>query len=369
MKAPPVARIGTAFAKMNAYYLSDGSSEGSSSSSEAGADEGEGRFFSSSTESSDGEGCWDLPVPGPGLAEEVRETLQREPCLCEGSFDDGEHCVFLAFLHYRNEEHAQEQCMQDYRIVPMNWLATKLTASDIYHCQTFFWDNPRRTFVSISVDTNHNGVHEYDKKTFRRGWTFLRLKLEKWQENGVISFLRAQLGKPMNLLGLYACLFLPISGKGQSYFCSELCLAALQSVGVFSSLPQAGTSPAALFRAVCESGELEYSESRHPVVMQSNKAYWEEQKKTLCLETERRKAEKRARKQAETRLRQENIIVECSSSSSSSSESDEDTSSSGGEESAFGSGKKARQKKTTRQRAALKKRGEEEDSLQQQLHV
>ena len=77
-----------------------------------------------------------------------RQMLDMEPCPCEGSFDDGEHCVFLAFLHYDNDEYrvqdggiVREQCMESYRMLPMNWLTTKLSGSDIYHAQFFYWNN------------------------------------------------------------------------------------------------------------------------------------------------------------------------------------------------------------------------------------
>lgn len=345
---------------MEPYYLED---EPDSSESSQECLEEEGNMFlqgssnesddykdtSSGSSSSSSEG-----FEGEDSARGWREKLARDPCPCEGSFDDREHCVFFAFLHYRNEEYEQEQCMQDYRVLPINWIATKLTNSDIYHCQAFYWDNPRRTFVSVSVDTYHNGVHEYDKKTFRRGWTFLRLKLPKWQENGIVSFLRAQLGKPMNLLGLYACLAFPISGNGNSYFCSELCLAALQSVGIFLSLSPAGTSPAALFRAIRDSGEVLYSESRHPVVMQSNKAYWEEQKKGFSLEKERRKAERRTQRRTAARLQHDmsSSDGEPSTSDSSSESSDDDN----GE---------LRKGKSTKGRRARR----EEDSLQEQMKL
>ena len=236
------------------------------------------------------------------LRRQAVAELERAPCMCAGSFDDREHCVFVAFLHYDNDEYREEQCLQDYRLLPMNRLTALLSGSDIYHCQVFYWDHRRRAFVTISVDTYHNCVHEYDKKTFRRGWSFLRLKLPKWRENGIISFLRAQIGKPMNVYGAYRLFLLPYSGGGESFFCSELCLAALQHVGLLLSLSPAGTSPGALYRAICESGEFDYSESSHPLVMLSNREFWERERQQFLEDQAHARAAREARRKQQKML-------------------------------------------------------------------
>lgn len=206
----------------------------------------------------------------------------------------------MGCLHYDNDEYriqdgavVPEQSFVSYRLLPLNYLGTVLSGSPIYHVQFFYWDEAKQTYISISVDTYHNCVHEYDKKTFRRGWTFFRLLLPKWQENGIVQFLRAQIGKPMNLLGSVMLYFMPVSGRGESYFCSELCVAAFHSVGLFlHTLPGASSSPPDVYNAIKNSGEVEYIESEHPLALQRNREYWrqeEERQRSVVARTKERR--------------------------------------------------------------------------------
>ena len=63
-------------------------------------------------------------------------------------------------------------------------------------------------------------------------------------------FCAAQVDKKFNWWGYYACPVWPMDGKGQTYFCSELCVAALQSVGLLSDRKACATMPGDLWAAV-----------------------------------------------------------------------------------------------------------------------
>jgi len=209
------------------------------------------------------------------LARRKAELELVRECPCGGVFDDGMHSVFLAFLHHDNDEVRDEQtgcCTGTNGWLPIRRLTTLLSDSEIFHCQPFYWDNSRGTFVTISV-TQERGVHAYDKKRFRRGWTFLRLPVARWQELAVIRFLWRQVGKPLNKRGMFS-LFSPVphSGEGDAFFCSELCVAALQYAGLLRGVCAEATSPAALADVLLETEEA--FETPHPEFIRRDRAFW-----------------------------------------------------------------------------------------------
>ncbi len=156
-------------------------------------------------------------LSGAPTANAVREPLDSNRPV---------HSLWVAWLAYDNEEMVEERSMRDYAFVSMNWLTTVLTGSPYVHCQLVFWDAVRQRYYTYSVDTQR-AVHVWHKKTFARGWTFVRLAVTERQELLVQNFLVDQLGKPLNRLGQLSVLFWSVPGEQKTWFCSELVVAAL----------------------------------------------------------------------------------------------------------------------------------------------
>jgi hypothetical protein len=178
-------------------------------------------------------------------------TMEKGRCLCRGQKPSASsrldlsaprppldmspgasrnHTVWVAFLMYDNDQYQQERSLRDY-IIPMNWLTTVVTASPFIHCQLVLWDEQRKQYYTYSVD-DRRPVHVYHEKAFRRGWRFVALSLTEREELLVHNFCVQQLGKPLNHAGQLAIFFMPQSGNGQSWFCSELVAAALAQAGL-----------------------------------------------------------------------------------------------------------------------------------------
>lgn len=167
----------------------------------------------------------------PSLADETNVHGTREP-LTAGREQPRNHRILVAWLLYNNDEYEMERCLHDYTFLPMNWLTVTLTGRPYIHCQLVFWDETRKQYFTYSVDAKRP-VHVFDKKEFARGWQFIELSVTELQEIQVLNFCVAQLGKPLNTNGLYWALSgWPVSGQGQSWFCSELATAALAHAGL-----------------------------------------------------------------------------------------------------------------------------------------
>lgn len=195
----------------------------------------------------------DLATAERRYGSDVRYTYKIERCLCYGQRTSvienpalrtsrppldtrptapREHRVLVAFLRYKNHEYMPERSMWDYTLLPMNWLTVVLTGRPWIHVQLVFWDEMNKQYRTFSVDSKRN-VHVYDKKGFAdASWDFIELRMTEEQEIKVHNFCVDQLGKPMNLQGQLAVLFMPVSGGGQSWFCSEFVCAALDSAGL-----------------------------------------------------------------------------------------------------------------------------------------
>ncbi len=148
------------------------------------------------------------------------------------------HTIWVAFLLYDNEEGPGEQSFKDYYLLPWNYMTVLLTGEQFIHCQLVFWDATRRCYFTYSVDGDR-AVFVYDRKSFQRGWRFVKLSVTEPQEVLVQNFLIAQLGKILNARGQFALgarqLGLArsgVSGEGESWFCSELVAAALEQAGL-----------------------------------------------------------------------------------------------------------------------------------------
>jgi hypothetical protein len=205
-------------------------------------------------------------------------------CPCEGAYDSGAagrgggsertgpqrqqaHYVWMAFLHYDNDEYRQEQWLRDYRVLPTNWLTTKLSGSDIFHCQMFFWNQMQQTFVTFSVDAHQQHVHYSTQKQFGRGWTFLRLTVSRQQERAMYDFLAEQAvhQKPFNWLGAMLLFVRPVPTGDRTWFCSQLDVAALQQAGLLMHVRPEATYPSQLLDLLERSGEVPVMRTTHPV--------------------------------------------------------------------------------------------------------
>ena len=71
-------------------------------------------------------------------------------------------------------------------------------------------------------------------------------------------FFRAQLaaGKPFNSLGAYLLFFRPVDTMEESWFCSQLDVAALQRAGFLEGVQPHATSPAELHRLLVTRAEF-----------------------------------------------------------------------------------------------------------------
>ena len=182
-------------------------------------------------------------------------------CPCGGKFyattnpkSAGEHYVWVAFLNYENDEYRKEEWGRDYTFLPTNKLTCWLSSSTIFHCQMFFWSETEQTFVTISVDAYQQRVFRSTQKEFRHGWTFVELQVSHDEELAMYNFLSEQMRqqRPFNTVGAYALFFCPIATDGQSWFCSQLDVAALQHAGMLRDVQPHATSPADLHRLLLQ---------------------------------------------------------------------------------------------------------------------
>lgn len=196
-------------------------------------------------------------------------------CPCEGAYDDGvpvrderaRHYVWMAFLRYENEDYRKEQWLRDYRVLPTNWLTCKLSGSDLYHCQMFFWNQHQQAFVTFSVDAHNDCVHYSSRKQFGAGWKFLRLTVSQDQEREMYDFLAQEAcdPPPFNWLGAMMLFVRPLPTTGHSWFCSQLDVAALHQAGILTHVRPEATSPSHLYDLLQRCGEVPVLETPHPI--------------------------------------------------------------------------------------------------------
>lgn len=165
-----------------------------------------------------------------------------EHCPCGGS--GGEHFVYVAFLKDGSAECPHETWGVDYYVFPINRMTRWFTRSNMTHVQLAFWDAGTRGHITFSADKNQKCVHRYDSKDFSRSsWRFFKLKVTQWEEVTMYRFLESQVNKPFNFWGQIMCIFWPWSGRGQSWFCSELVMAAFQAALKYPGFYPEETSP------------------------------------------------------------------------------------------------------------------------------
>lgn len=210
----------------------------------------------------------------PPKQAEPQENTQNT-CPCEGAYNTGtpnlsphsQHFYWVAFLHYNNTYCRREEWLRDYRILPTNWLTCKLSGSDIFHCQIFFWNQMQQTHVTFSVDAHQKEVHYSTEKQFGDGWTFIRVSCTMDQERIMYDFLAAEAmaRKPFNWTGAMTLFFRPIDTGGTSWFCSQLCVAAMQKAGFLLGIKPEAVYPALLLDLLKRATNMTILESQHPI--------------------------------------------------------------------------------------------------------
>lgn len=113
------------------------------------------------------------------------------------------------------------------------------------HSELAFSDG--RTFSSDEAD---NGTRWKDWKLSPDEWDFLEIPCTKEQEQEVLAFCAGEEGCEYDKVGI-GFSFLPIPIGLQSarrWFCSEICVAALQQIGYLTGYTPSRVSPNALYK-------------------------------------------------------------------------------------------------------------------------
>lgn len=164
---------------------------------------------------------------------QVSDTSPLRPALGTPKGNKKTHAVWVAWLKYENKEYQPERSMRDYFFLPMNWLSTVMSGSDLFHCQIVFWDAVNRRYYTYSSD-HDRGVHVFPKEFAADSWVFVKIMVTEAQELLLQNFLALQLKKPMNTAGQLLLYFGGSAGRGHAWFCSELVAAALEEAGILN---------------------------------------------------------------------------------------------------------------------------------------
>lgn len=178
-------------------------------------------------------------------------------CPCQLSYDAGQrdHYVWIAFLHYDNDDdeyRIENEVERQSWAAFEQWATCVIDGSSIFHCQLMFWDASDRMFNTFSIDVVRNRVFSSRRKRFQRGWTFVRLHVTAAQELAMYNFFvhHMQRRTPFNRRGSYALLFRPVQPSPLAFTCSHLAAAALRAAGFLLDVPGYTVSPASLHALV-----------------------------------------------------------------------------------------------------------------------
>jgi hypothetical protein len=129
-----------------------------------------------------------------------------------------------------------------------NRAAACLSNSKIIHCEVIL---PRRG-EAMSIMANGK-VFIHNKKFSRVDWEFRSVRVTRAQEDALYAFAASAVDRPFNWWGYYLLPLGGVDGDKTSYFCSELCAHALQSMGLFPRLVPHKTTPGGLMAAMSQS--------------------------------------------------------------------------------------------------------------------
>ncbi len=187
-----------------------------------------------------------------------------DECPCRASYDSRrqEHYVWIAFLHSDNDER-ERGCLDA--------LICFFDRTDIIHTQIVFYNHVQRTFVTFSIDARRNHVFASTRKLFRRGWSFVRVRVTAAQEVRMYDFFLQLVRDKVayDPVGPYASLIRPIDNGGHVYFCSQLAVAALQVGGFLANVRAYAVTPAGLHAIVMHRRRGEFAdvvETPNPVL-------------------------------------------------------------------------------------------------------
>lgn len=148
----------------------------------------------------------------------------------------------------------------DSQLAARHW-ANRATAcisqSEFIHCELII---PKRGAFSIVADGK---VFMDPNKTFsRKDWRFLNINITHSQHAELMRWCSEQVGKSFNKLGYYLVPLGGWSGGGKKWFCSELCGAALNAIGLRLSVEPHKLTPGLLMSELMQSPQV--VKSAHP---------------------------------------------------------------------------------------------------------
>lgn len=115
------------------------------------------------------------------------------------------------------------------------------------HCELLFPTSGN----AYSVTASEGFVRSTTTKGFSRDeWEFRDIWLPHTHVDVMERYCKEQVNKKFNWWGYYMCPVWPTDGKGESFFCSELCTKALQSVGLLADRKACATMPGDLWAAI-----------------------------------------------------------------------------------------------------------------------
>lgn len=130
----------------------------------------------------------------------------------------------------------------DWRDKLVSWI----TRGPFSHCELVFSDG-----VCFSSSGRDEGVRFKLIDFKKEHWIFYDLILSESEEAYVKTWCSLKVGKKYDWLGLLRFVFPNIdSDDKRKWFCSEICVRALQKVNLFTNLNHHKTSPNSFYKAV-----------------------------------------------------------------------------------------------------------------------
>ena len=134
---------------------------------------------------------------------------------------------------------------------PMINQITALWTGRFMHCEIVF---PQNHGQHLACGVWQDETVFLRSKTFGKDcWQWQSISVTQQQYDSVLAFCRrqAQLKIPFNKWGLIRCTTpFPKPSDGKSWFCSELCVAALQQIGMFMDAYPSAMTPTMLHDAL-----------------------------------------------------------------------------------------------------------------------
>jgi uncharacterized protein YycO len=127
----------------------------------------------------------------------------------------------------------------------MGWLIQTWTRSPYIHTELVFNDVTMVSSIQgIGVRSLHvPGWYDRDK------WDTIEVVVSESEQKAILEWLKCEMGSGYDWFGLFMCQVFRFGRHNQNkWFCSELCTAALQSIGRFPGVKPYQQSPAKLYK-------------------------------------------------------------------------------------------------------------------------